>query len=151
MTEQNISAPGKFTPALRERFFEVLELTCSPKAAAEACGITPHAARYHKKKDLEFNRRWEQCMEVALDDLLGVAYERATTGKSDRLLEVLLKFRYGDQMADRLAVKVENSTGLSPDALLLMSADDRQALAALLTKYNQAEQRSQAVLEHDDG
>lgn len=53
-------------------------------------------------------------------------------------------------MADRLAIKVEQSTGLSPDALLLMSADDRQALTQLLTKYTQAEQRAQAVLEHEE-
>ena len=141
---------GKFTPALRERFFEVLEQTCSPKRAAESCGITPHAARYHKKKDLEFSRRWDQCIELGLDELLGEAHERATAGKSDRLLEVLLKFRYGDRMAERLAIKVEHSTGLSADVLLMMSAEDRQALAELLTKYTQAEQRAQAVLEHDN-
>lgn len=150
MTEQTTATPGKFTPALRERFFEVLEQTCSPKRAAEACSITPHAARYHKKKDLEFSRRWDQCIELGLDELLGEAHERATSGKSDRLLEVLLKFRYGDRMADRLAIKVEPSTGLSADVLLMMSAEDRQALADLLTKYTQAEQRAQAVLEHEE-
>lgn len=148
MSERNISTPNKFTPELREVFFQVLEETCSPKRAAEACGINPTAARYHRK-DLEFRTRWDKCIETALDNLLGNAYERATTGQSDRLLEVLLKFRYGDQMADRLAVKVEDSTGLSPDALLLMSAEDRQALTQLLTKYTQAEHRAQAVLEHD--
>lgn len=56
---------------------------------------------------------------------------------SDRLLEVLLKFRYGEQMADRLRVKVED-TGLSPDALLAMPADERAQLVALLSKYNAA-------------
>jgi len=50
-------------------------------------------------------------------------------------LEVLLKFRYGDQMADRLRVKVED-TGLSADALLQMPAEERAQLVALLSKYN---------------
>ena len=62
--------------------------------------------------------------------------ERALTVKrhSDRLIEVLLKFRYGDQMADRLSVKVED-TGLSADALLQMPAAERAQLVALLGKY----------------
>ena len=65
--------------------------------------------------------------------------ERPLTGRkhSDRLLEVLLKFRYGEQMADRLRVKVED-TGLSADALLAMPADERAQLVALLSKYNAA-------------
>ena len=51
-----------------------------------------------------------------------------------RLLEVLLKFRYGDQMADRLKVKVED-TGLDADALLRMPSEERRALTELLAKY----------------
>ena len=54
---------------------------------------------------------------------------------SDRLMEVLLKWRYGDQMADRLRVKVD-STGLDAEALLRMSADERKALTGLLSKYH---------------
>lgn len=46
---------------------------------------------------------------------------------SDRLLEVMLKFRYGDQLADRLRVKVED-TGLDADALLRMPSEERKAL-----------------------
>jgi hypothetical protein len=65
---------------------------------------------------------------------------------SDRLLEVLLKFRYGEQMADRLRVKVED-TGLSADALLAMPADERAQLVALLSKYNAARPHDE---EHDD-
>lgn len=62
--------------------------------------------------------------------------ERALTVRkhSDRLLEVMLKFRYGDQLADRLRVKVED-TGLSADALLQMPSEERAQLVALLSKY----------------
>jgi ABC-type uncharacterized transport system involved in gliding motility auxiliary subunit len=159
---------NKFTEAMRERFFEVLEDTCSPKQAAAAVGISRQTAFYHKANDLEFRTRWEKAIETALDALMDEAYRRACLGvdepvihqgklamqvdpktgeekpltvrrHSDRLLEVLLKFRYGEQMADRLAVKVE-STGLSPDALLKMSGEDRQALAGLLEKYTAYEE-----------
>jgi hypothetical protein len=161
-----LSIPNTFTPERRELFFQVLEDTCSPKQAAAAAGISRQTAFYHKANDIEFRTRWEKAIEVALDSLLDEAYRRAaigydepvihqgrlattadpTTGEerpltvrkhSDRLLEVLLKFRYGDQMADRLRVRVED-TGLSADALLAMPADERAQLVALLSKYNAA-------------
>ena len=140
----------KFTPAVKAHFLQVLENTCSVKDAAETCGISRNLAYIHKKQDLEFAREWEAAIERALDDLLGEAHKRATVEKSDRLLEVLLKFRYGDQMADRLAIKVEQSTGLSPDALLAMTYEDRQALQTLLGRYTDAERRVANHLEHDD-
>ncbi len=158
------SAPNTFTPERREVFFQVLEDTCSPKQAAAAAGVSRATAFYHKANDPEFRARWEKAVEVALDALLDEAYRRGalgyeepvihggqlstvtdpTTGEqrpltvrkhSDRLLEVLLKFRYGDQMADRLRVKVEESSGLDAAALLAMPSEDRKALTALLAKY----------------
>jgi hypothetical protein len=138
-------------------------VTCSPKQAAAAAGISRNTAFYHKANDHEFRSRWDKAVEVALDALLDEAYRRAALGydepvihqgrvatvadpetgeerpltvrkHSDRLLEVLLKFRYGDQMADRLKVKVED-TGLDADALLRMPSEERKALTELLAKY----------------
>ena len=160
---------NKFTGAIRDRFFEVLEDTCSPKQAAAACGISRQTAFYHKANDPEFRLRWEKAIEIALDSLMDEAYRRACLGvdepvihqgriattadpvtgqeklltvkrHSDRLLEVLLKYRYGEQMAERLAVKVE-STGLSAESLLKMPTEERQALIALLSKYADTEQK----------
>jgi len=160
---------NKFTDTMRERFFQVLEDTCSPKQAAAACGISRQTAFYHKANDPEFRVRWDKAIEIALDALMDEAYRRACLGvdepvihqgriataidavtgeekpltvkrHSDRLLEVLLKYRYGEQMAERLAVKVE-STGLSAEALLKMPTEERQALTALLSKYADAEQK----------
>ncbi|MGQ7959907.1 hypothetical protein ACUTAF_19680 [Pseudomonas sp. SP16.1] len=166
--------PNIFTPERRELFFQVLEDTCSPKQAALAAGISRQTAFYHKANDPEFRSRWDKALEVALDALLEEAYRRAALGyeepvihggrlstvidpesgeerpltvrkHSDRLLEVLLKFRYGDQMADRLKVKVD-SVGLDADALLRMPSEERAQLTALLAKYqaNKSE-------EEDDG
>lgn len=153
----------KFTPEVQELFLQILEDTASPKQAAQVCGISRRLAFEYKQNDLEFRRRWEQAIEVAMDALLDEAYRRACIGveepviyqgqlsmtrdtvtgedrpltvrkHSDRLLEVMLKFRYGDQLADRLRVKVED-TGLDAEALLAMPADDRKQLVALLAKY----------------
>lgn len=155
--------PNSFTPERRDVFFQVLEDTCSPKQAAAAAGISRNTAFYHKANDPEFRSRWNKAVEVALDALLDEAYRRAALGydepvihqgrvatvadpetgeerpltvrkHSDRLLEVLLKFRYGDQMADRLKVKVED-TGLDAEALLRMPSEERRALTELLAKY----------------
>lgn len=156
----------KFTPEVQELFLQILEDTASPKQAAQVCGISRRLAFEYKQNDLDFRRRWEQAIEVAMDALLDEAYRRACIGveepvvyqgqlsmtkdaatgedrpltvrkHSDRLLEVMLKFRYGDQLADRLRVKVED-TGLSADALLQMPSEERAQLVALLSKYNAA-------------
>lgn len=168
-------AAKKFTPEVQEVFLQVLEDTASPKQAAQACGISRRLAFEYKQNDVEFRTRWEKAIDVAMDALLDEAYRRACLGveepviyqgqlsttrdpqtgderpltvrkHSDRLLEVLLKFRYGDQMADRLRIKVED-TGLSADALLAMPADERAQLVALLGKYNAARPHDE---EHDD-
>jgi len=160
-------AAKKFTPEVQDLFIQILEDTASPKQAAATCGISRTLAFEYRKNDLEFRRRWEQAIDVAMDALLDEAYRRAcigveepviyqgqvsmtrdaTTGEerpltmrkhSDRLLEVMLKFRYGDQLADRLRVKVDD-TGLSADALLKMSSEDRKALTGLLAKYKASE------------
>lgn len=159
-------ATKKFTPEVQELFLQILEDTASPKQAAQVCGISRRLAFEYKQNDLDFRRRWEQAIEVAMDALLDEAYRRACIGveepvvyqgqlsmtkdaatgedrpltvrkHSDRLLEVMLKFRYGDQLADRLRVKVED-TGLSADALLQMPSEERAQLVALLSKYNAA-------------
>lgn len=163
-------ATKKFTRAAQDLFIQVLEDTCSPKQAAAAVGISRRLAFDYKQKDTEFRARWEKAVEAALDALLDEAYRRAaigyeepvihggqlstvtdpTTGEprpltvrkhSDRLLEVLLKFRYGDQMADRLRVRVEESSGLDAAALLAMPSEDRKALTALLAKYEANKER----------
>lgn len=154
----------KFTAKVQDKFIQILEDTCSPKQAAQACGISRRLAFEYKQKDTAFRAKWEQAIEVALDALLDEAYRRAALGvdepvihggkvattidpetgedapltvrkHSDRLLEVLLKFRYGEQMADRLKVKVDSS-GLDAEALLRMPSAERAQLMALLSKYN---------------
>jgi hypothetical protein len=156
------SIPNTFTSERKAIFLAVLEETASPKAAAAAAGVVRSTAFYHRRNDLEFAAAWEAAVEVALDALLEEAYRRSVIGHdeplvhqgrlstvtdpvtgeervqtirkySDRLMEVLLKWRY-PQMADRLSVKVD-STGLDAEALLAMPAAERAQLTALLAKY----------------
>lgn len=147
-----------FTPERREIFLEALADTCSPKAAAKIAGISKQTCYYHREKDLEFRQAWDKRIDQALDAVLEESYRRAMVGieepvvyqgaiskdaegrpvtitkYSDRLLEILMKWRYGDQLADRLRVRIED-TGLSPEALLSMPSEDRAQLVALLSKY----------------
>jgi hypothetical protein len=156
------SIPNTFTPERKARFLEVLADTCSPKQAAAAVGIVRSTAFYHRANDMEFAAAWDRAIEEALDVLLEESYRRAVVGHdepvihqgrlavqvdpetgeerpltvrkfSDRLMEVMLKWRY-PQMADKLSVKVE-STGLNAEALLAMPADERKQLVTLLSKY----------------
>lgn len=156
---------NSFTPALKAVFLQVLADTCSAKTAAAAAGVSRQTCYYHRENDLEFRAAWDRCIETALDAVLEESYRRAVKGVeepvvfqgristtldaegkerpltvtkySDRLLEVLMKWRYGDKLADRLRVRVED-TGLSPEALLAMPAEERAQLAALLSKYASA-------------
>lgn len=168
------SIPNTFTAERKAIFLSVLEETASPKAAAAAAGVVRSTAFYHRRNDLEFAAAWEAAVEVALDALLEEAYRRSVIGHdeplvhqgklstvtdpvtgeervqtirkySDRLMEVLLKWRY-PQMADKLSVKVE-STGLDAQSLLAMPADERAQLVALLSKYNAARPQGEEDVE----
>lgn len=44
-----------------------------------------------REEDEEFAKDWDAAIEAAADRLEQVAYRRAATGKSDRMLEILLK------------------------------------------------------------
>ena len=153
-----MAAPLLFNEERKAKFLVYLEESCSVKAAAEAVGVDRRTAHHHKKLDLDFAKQWDAAIDRAMDDLLGEAHRRATAEKSDRLLEVLLKFRYGDRLSDRLKVQVEHSTGLDAEVLLMMTPEDRRTLMDLLSKYTNAQEqhivqlgRHPALLEHDDG
>lgn len=155
----------KFNDKARDLFLEVLAETASPKRAAEAVGVSRTLAYEYRKQDDEFRARWDAAVEVAMERLLEESFRRAVEGVeepvvhggrlatrtaddgdevpltvrrySDRLLEVLLKFRYPDAMADRLRadVSVGGSLGIDAPALLRMSPEERASLKSILTKY----------------
>lgn len=153
----------KFGARRKQIFIATLRDTASAMKAAEAAGVCIDTAYAARREDAEFSAQWEQAVDVALDQLLGEAFRRSMRGVaepvfqggqwveyqdadgetrratitrySDRLLEVLLKFRYGDQLADRVKVTTEGPLGLEPDVLLRMEPTDRRVLLGLLQKY----------------
>jgi hypothetical protein len=159
----------KFDRRAREHFLAVLGETASPTRAAAAVGISRTWAYAARERDLEFRVAWDQAVDLAMERLLEESYRRAVDGfeepvvqggrvvsvrdpgsgeerpfsvtrYSDRLMEVLLKFRYPEKMADRLRADVRvDGLGLAPEALLRMTPDERRALIGLLTKYRDAE------------
>jgi hypothetical protein len=153
----------KFGARRKQIFISTLRDTASAMKSAEAAGVCIDTAYAARREDAEFSARWEQAVDVALDQLMGEAFRRSMRGVeepviqggqwvqyedetgeskrvtitkySDRLLEVLLKFRYGDQLADRVKVTTETPLGLEPDVLLRMEPTDRRVLLGLLQKY----------------
>ena len=85
-------------------------------------------------KGVAWTHGWNGQLAMTKDAATGEDRPLTVRKHSDRLLEVMLKFRYGDQLADRLRVKVED-TGLDADALLRMPSEERRALTELLAKY----------------
>ncbi|MGE5271540.1 MAG: hypothetical protein ACM3JG_17910 [Thiohalocapsa sp.] len=167
---------GKMTKAVKAAFVEVLRETASPTQAAKFCGVSTNIAYIARDRDLEFRVEWDKAVEQAMDQLQGEAYRRAvhgvvrpvvqgghlvrddggevlnTTEYSDRLMEVLLRWKHPQALATRLNVRVEEPLGLEPEVLILMAPGDRRALLELLKKYAAlAEPRRQALLEAGNG
>lgn len=84
---------GKSVRTIRARdaFCGVLAKTCNVTAAAEAAGIGRSTAYQWRAADPDFAQAWSDAEEAAADQLEQVAFERATGGQSDRMLEILLK------------------------------------------------------------
>jgi hypothetical protein len=79
------------TDRARERFLETLRLSCNVSAAARAAGIGRATAYQWRESDPEFAAQWKDAEDEAVDNLEQVAWERATDGGSDRMMEILLK------------------------------------------------------------
>lgn len=142
-------------------FIATLRDTASAMKAAEAAGVCIDTAYAARKEDVEFRAQWQEAVDVALDQLLGEAFRRSVLGVeepvvqggqwveyedndgetkrltitkySDRLLEVLLKFKL--DFADRVKIVTEGPLGLEPEILMRMAPEDRRFLLELLRNY----------------
>ncbi len=92
----------------RATFLETLAETCNVSESARRAGIGRRTAYDWKAADPAFSVLWDDAEEVAADRLEMVAWTRATTGESDRMLEILLKAhrpRYRDKQQVELTGK----------------------------------------------
>jgi hypothetical protein len=140
------SMDRKWSPVIAERVIEVVARTGSPKVASKATGVSVATIHDHRKRDPDFGARYAEAMECAFNVVLGHAFERSldTEAPSDRLTEVLLKFRFVDRAPafDPTAPDRSNADGpLGLDARVIarMAPQDRAALAAALGTYIQCE------------
>lgn len=79
------------TTRVRERFLNVLADSCNVSAACRAAGVARSAMYEWRDEDPEFAAAWREAEEQAADELEQVAWDRARSGLSDRMLEILLK------------------------------------------------------------
>ena len=131
-----------WTPAVAERVLEVVGRTGSPGLAAKGLGIGVRTIHDHRRRDPEFGARYAQAMDSAFHGVLGRAFERSMDEEapSDRLIEVLLKFRWPERLNGFLAMTDPGAggnapAGLDPRVIARMEPADRTALVDLLERY----------------
>jgi hypothetical protein len=131
---------------------DIVAKTGSPKMAAEHIGISVATIHDHRRRDAEFGAKYGAAMDTAFHQVLSEAFERsmADVEPSDRLIEVLLKFRWPERLNGFLAFTAEGGSaakspaGLDPRIIARMEPNDRAALIALLGRYLTAETEANA-------
>jgi hypothetical protein len=133
----------KWSAEIEPTILEIIARTGSPKMASEAVGISAGTIHDHRRRDPEFGARYSEAMDAAFHHILGRAFERSLdeVEPSDRLIEVLLKFRWPERLNGFLAFTTEGGSiatapaGLDPRIIAKMEPKDRSALIELLGRY----------------
>lgn len=102
------------TDRARAAFLAVFSETCNVSEACRAANIGRSAAYAWRNDDAEFAADWDDAEQTAVDALEKVAWERAKSGKSDRMLEILLKAHRPDKFVERSKVDM-NVTAISDE------------------------------------
>lgn len=146
----------RWTPTIAERVLDIVARTGSPKMASKATGVSVATIHDHRRRDADFGARYGSAMDAAFHEVLGKAFERSLADEepSDRLIEVLLKFRWPERLNSFLAFTADGGSaaaapaGLDPRVIARMEPADRVALIGLLEKYLDAEQHNnqQAII-----
>jgi hypothetical protein len=95
------------TNRAREEFLRVLSESCNVSEACRAAGIGRQSAYDWRRDDEQFAAAWSEAEETAADSLEKVAWGRATTDKSDRMLEILLKAHRPEKFVERRQISGE--------------------------------------------
>lgn len=137
----------RWSEAIEAKVLDIVARTGSPKLAAKATGVSVATIHDHRRRDADFGARYGAAMDTAFHEILGKAFERslADVEPSDRLIEVLLKFRWPERLNGFLAFTADGGSaatapaGLDPRVIARMEPRDRAALIDLLGKYLAAE------------
>lgn len=133
----------RWSPAIEDRVLDIVAKTGSPKMASQAVGISVATIHDHRRRDADFGTRYGAAMDTAFHQVLSKAFERSMDDvePSDRLIEVLLKFRWPERLNGFLAFTAEGGSaaaapaGLDPRIIARMEPADRVALIDLLGRY----------------
>lgn len=133
----------RWTPAVESRVLDIVARTGSPKMAAEQIGVSVATIHDHRRRDADFGARYGAAMDTAFHQVLSRAFERSMDDvePSDRLIEVLLKFRWPERLNGFLAFTAEGGSaatapaGLDPRVIARMAPADRTKLIDLLGRY----------------
>jgi hypothetical protein len=137
----------RWSPAIAERVLDIVAKTGSPKMAGKATGVSVATIHDHRRRDADFGAKYGAAMDTAFHQVLGKAFERSLADEepSDRLIEVLLKFRWPERLNSFLAFTADGGSaaaapaGLDPRVIARMEPADRAALIELLGRYLVAE------------
>lgn len=140
----------KWSSAVEVAVLDIVARTGSPKMAAEQVGVSVATIHDHRRRDPEFGARYGAAMDTAFHQVLSKAFERSMDDvePSDRLIEVLLKFRWPERLNSFLAFTADGGAaatapaGLDPRVIAGMEPADRVALIGLLEKYLDVEQHN---------
>jgi hypothetical protein len=141
----------RWSAAIEAQVLDIVARTGSPKLAAEQLGISVATIHDHRRRDPEFGASYGAAMDTAFHQVLSKAFERsmADVEPSDRLIEVLLKFRWPERLNGFLAITGDGGSaaaapaGLDPRVIARMQPADRVALIGLLERYLDVEQRNE--------
>lgn len=133
----------RWSPAIEAKVLDIVSCTGSPKMAAEATGVSVATIHDHRRRDADFGARYGAAMDTAFHQVLSKAFERSLADEepSDRLIEVLLKFRWPERLNGFLAFTADGGSaasapaGLDPRIIAKMESGDRALLIDLLGKY----------------
>lgn len=98
------------TDRARTAFLRVFAETCNVSEACRAANIGRTAAYAWRDDDPDFAAAWDEAEQVAADSLEKVAWDRAKSGQSDRMLEILLK-AHRPRYREKQAVEVSGPDG----------------------------------------
>lgn len=155
MEKRAVRRPEKdrrWSPGIEAKVLDIVARTGSPKMASEAVGISVATIHDHRRRDAEFGARYGAAMDTAFHQVLSKAFERSMADEepSDRLIEVLLKFRWPERLNGFLAFTAEGGSaasapaGLDPRVIARMEPNDRAAMIGLLGQYLAVEMEAKA-------
>lgn len=99
------------TDRARAAFLSMLSETCNVSEAARSARISRRAAYDWRDAEQQFAKEWDEAEQAAVDKLEKVAWDRATGGLSDRMLELLLKAHRPEKFKDRIAAEHTGKDG----------------------------------------